>query len=132
MPVDEQQAVIREADRAVAELRAVHWRDDDQMRPINSHAGKDRVPYGGAFVFGHVKKVIQQDDQEHALLIELIGSNDQYFLPLDESVAGVAEGDCVLVLGISHPKTVTLGDNAQKPTNVRVLLSKVVLPLGKR
>ncbi len=33
MPLDEQQAVIREADKVVAELRKVNWRDDEQMRP---------------------------------------------------------------------------------------------------
>ena len=78
-----------------------------------------------------MKKVLQQGDQEAALLIELIGSDEQYYLPLDDSITGLAEGDCVLVLGISHPKTVTLGDDKQKPTNVRVLLSEVVLPLSK-
>ncbi|HEY4312671.1 MAG TPA: trypsin-like peptidase domain-containing protein [Pirellulales bacterium] len=131
MPLDEQQAVIRECDQAVAELRSVPWRDGDQMRPINAHAGKDRAPYGGAFVFGRVKKVFSGDDAESALWIELVGSSEQYFLPLDEPITGLSAGDCVLVLGIAHPKTVAVGDNPLKPTKVPVLLSKVVLPLGK-
>ncbi|HVU88100.1 MAG TPA: trypsin-like peptidase domain-containing protein [Pirellulales bacterium] len=131
MPMEEQQAVIREADKVVAELRKIHWQDDDQMRPINAHAGKDRTPYGGAFVFGRVKKFFHGDDQDAALLITLVGSEEEYFLPLDEPIAGLAEGDRVLVLGIAHPKTVAVGDNPLKPTKVPILLSKVVLPLGK-
>lgn len=131
MPMDEQQALIREADKVVAELRSVHWRDDQQMRPINEHAGKERAPYGGAFVFGRVKKLFRGDDEDAALLITLVGSDEEYFLPLDEPIANLAEGDRVLVLGIAHPKTVAVGDNPLKPTKVPLLLSKVVLPLGK-
>ena len=68
--IDEQQAVIREADKVVAELRSVRWQDAEQMRPINEHAGKDRAPYGGAFVFGRVKKLFRGDDEDAALLID--------------------------------------------------------------
>ena len=103
MPHDEQQAVVQEADQAVDALRAIDWRDREQMRPINGHAGKERVPYGGAFVFGLVKKQFQGDDQETALLIELVGAEQEFFLPLDEPIPNLTEGDRVLVLGIAAP-----------------------------
>jgi len=131
MPAEVQQAVVRDADDAVAVLRSVAWHGADLMRSINAHAGKDRSPYSGAFVFGRVEKLFQGDDAETALLIELIGSEQRYFLPLDQPIAGLAEGDCVLVLGIAHPKSVRVGDNPLKPDQVPILLSKVVLPVTK-
>ncbi len=82
-------------------------------------------------MFGRVKKLFHGDDDDTALWISLLGSDEEYFLSLDEPIAGLAEGDRVLVLGVAHPKTVSVGDNPLKPTKVPILLSNVVLPVGK-
>jgi S1-C subfamily serine protease len=131
MPLDEQQALLRETDEVVAALQAVTWKEQEQILPINAHAGKDRAPYGGVFLFGRVKKLFLGDDKENAALIQVEGADEQFFLPLDDATAGVKEGGCVLVLGIVHPSTVRVGDNPLKPTKVPILLSKVVLPLAR-
>ena len=129
MPQDEQQAMIHAADDVVAALRAVHWQNRDQVLPINAHGGKERQPYGGAFLFGLVSKLFQAGD-DAGLLIEVKGSDERFFLPLDEPLAGLNEGDCVLVLGIAHPTTIELGNGPRERNRVQVLVSKVVLPVA--
>ncbi|HEY1601047.1 MAG TPA: trypsin-like peptidase domain-containing protein [Pirellulales bacterium] len=131
MPLDEQQALLQEADEVVDALQAVSWKVQEQILPINAHAGKDRAPYGGVFLFGRVKKLFLGDDMENAALIQVEGTDEQFFLPLDDAIAGVKEEGCVLVLGIAHPSKVRVGDNPLKPTKVPILLSKVVLPLAR-
>ena len=131
MPLDEQEAVVEAADEAVAALRAVVWNERDQILSINAHAEQDRQPYSGAFLFGLVRKSYLGDGNGAALLIQLVGSDKQFFLPLDEPVADVRVGDCVLVLGVTYPAKERVGDNPLKPTRAQILLSKVVLPVGK-
>jgi S1-C subfamily serine protease len=132
IPSDEQLAVVREADEAVAALATVRWQDAEQILPINAHGGQDRAPYGGAFLFGRVKRLVHGREDQRAALIELVGSNEPFFLPLEESVAAVAEGTCILVVGVATPETVRLEDNSLAPIKARVLLSKVVLPIASR
>jgi S1-C subfamily serine protease len=129
MPQDEQQAMILAADEVVGALRAVHWKERDQILPINAHGGRERQPYGGAFLFGLVSKIFQAGN-DVGLLLEVRGSDQRFFLPLDEAIPGLKEGDCVLVLGIAHPSTIELGNGPHSANRVQVLLSKVVLPVA--
>ncbi|MBI2825293.1 MAG: zinc-ribbon domain-containing protein [Planctomycetia bacterium] len=130
MPAEEQAAVAREVDQVISALAAVHWLDHEHIAPINAHAGKEREPFGGAFLFGGVTKLFQGEDDEAGALVELKGAEKRYFVPLDPGQPPLKEGDCVLILAIAHPAKIRVGDNPLKPMQAQVLLSKVVLRVG--
>jgi hypothetical protein len=58
-----------------------------------------------------------------------LGSNEPFFLPLDEPADRIVEGTCVLVVGVATPERIRLRDDNRGSTRAQVLLSRVVLPV---
>ena len=103
MPSHEQQAVVREADDAVAAWRpSIGGKPSKFCRSMPTAARNGRRT--AARSLGKVKRLIHGRNDERAVLLELVGSSEPYFLPLDDSGADVAEGACLLVVGVASPK----------------------------
>ena len=118
-------------DRIAQTLRSQTWDEPGQVTIVNEfairHVGR---PMAGLFFFGTVQRIVEGDDGTRAVLMQLAGTDQMLFLPLEGQLVRLEPGASYLVLGVNYDgHVVRYGDNPLKLIAADVIASRTILPL---
>lgn len=127
----ERERLIATADRAMAQLRARRWDGVGHVTILNEYAIKHvHRPMAGVMFFGTVERIVTGDAGSRGLLMQLAGTEQMLFLPLDGSLFAAEPGTNCLVLGVNYDgQVVRYGDNPLRLIAAPVIASRTFIPL---
>ena len=128
---DRLDALGKVTERIVRRLASQRWDAVGQMTLINDHAlAQIDRPMAGLFFFGIVERTVEGDAGERGALIQVAGSEQMLFLPLDDQLVVPAAGLQCLILGVNYDgHRVRYGNNPLQLITAHVIASRTLLPL---
>ena len=127
----ERERLIATADRVIAQLRERRWDGVGHVTILNEYAIKHiQRPTAGVMFFGTVERTVTGEAGTRGLLMELAGTEQMLFLPLDGSLFTAEPGTTCLVLGVNYDgQVVRYGENPLRLISAPVIASRTLIAL---
>ncbi|MAR13804.1 MAG: hypothetical protein CL681_27995 [Blastopirellula sp.] len=127
----ERERLIATADRVIAQLRERRWDGVGHVTILNEYASKHiHRSMAGVMFFGTVERTVTGEGGTRGLLMQLAGTEQMLFLPLDGSLFDAEPGTTCLVLGVNYDgKVVRYGENPLRLITAPVIASRSFVPL---
>jgi hypothetical protein len=104
---------VEAADKVALRLQSQRWNALGATTIVNDFALQEyRRPLAGVFLFGVVRRVVSGDDGTRGMLLEIAGSDEQIFIPLDGLLIEPQPGASYLIVGMNfRGQVVRYGEN---------------------
>ncbi len=124
--------LIQAADEVELELRNVKGPLLESSAFINEYALQQIQRAGGVFFVATVQRLVSSDDGSRGMMVQLSGSKQSVFIPLDGLLLEPQPAEFLLILGMNHNgRYVQFGDNPLKLNKAPVVVSRTMLSLGE-
>jgi S1-C subfamily serine protease len=131
----QREAMVKAADKIATVLRNHRWDTLGATTLVNDLALEEyRRPLAGVFLFAVVERVVAGREGTRGMLLQVAGSKEQIFIPLEGLLIEPAPGTQLLIVGMNFQgQVVRYGENPLDLTEVPVIVtgSDGVIELGK-
>lgn len=128
---DKLDALVREADQVVMELRRQKWTEPGQIILLNEYAeGELARPMAGLIFFGSIERIVEGPRDERAAIVRLAGFDRRVLVPLTGRLNIPEPGQQCLVVGVNdRGRTASMGDNPLRQTVLPIVNAPLLLRL---
>jgi S1-C subfamily serine protease len=128
---DKLDALVRQADQVVRELRQQKWNEPGQIILLNEYAdGEIARPMAGLIFFGSIERIVEGSPDERAAIVRLAGFDRRVLVPLKGRLKIPEAGQQCLVVGVNdRGRTASMGDNPLRQTVLPIVNAPLLLPL---